>query len=52
MLVSQPPLRKPAARSERTQVTGDAVLIELAKLGFANMLDYIKVQPTGVVVDP
>lgn len=29
-------------RSERTGVTADAVVRELAKLGFANMLDYMR----------
>lgn len=35
------------ARSTRTQVTADAVVSELAKLGFANMLDYIQIGPEG-----
>ena len=29
------------ARSDRTEITADAVVAELAKLGFANMADYI-----------
>lgn len=35
-------------RSERTQVTADAVIAELAKLGFSNMLDYVTVQTDGL----
>ncbi len=34
-------------RSERTQITADAVITELARLGFSNMQDYIKVQEDG-----
>lgn len=34
-------------RSKRTLITVDAVLAELAKLGFANMLDYIAVSSDG-----
>lgn len=34
-------------RSQRTEITQDEVLKELAKLGFANMLDYIAVQEDG-----
>lgn len=30
------------ARSERTQVTADQVVTELAKIGFANMADYMR----------
>jgi len=36
-----------AKRSERTEITADRVLTELAKLGFANMADYLKVGPSG-----
>jgi phage terminase small subunit len=36
-----------AKRSERTAVTADLVLAELAKLGFANMADYMKAGPDG-----
>ena len=36
-----------AKRSERTQITADDVLEELAKIGFANMEDYIKVTEDG-----
>lgn len=34
-------------RSERTEITADRVLTELAKLGFANMLDYMRAGPGG-----
>ncbi|MGO3890095.1 MAG: terminase small subunit [Paenalcaligenes sp.] len=34
-------------RSERTEITQDMVLQELAKIGFANMQDYMKVSPDG-----
>jgi len=34
-------------RSERTEVTADRVLSELARMGFSNMLDYIKVDEYG-----
>jgi len=34
-------------RSHRTEITADAVLHELGRLGFANMMDYITVQPDG-----
>lgn len=37
------------ARSERTEITQDAVLRELAKIGFANMSDYMR---TGLDGDP
>jgi len=36
-----------AARAERTGITADAVLQELAKIGFANMQDYMRVGPDG-----
>lgn len=35
------------ARSERTGITADRVLAELAKLGFANMADYMKAGSGG-----
>lgn len=34
-------------RSERTEITQDAVLKELAKLGFANMMDYMSIDKNG-----
>ncbi len=34
-------------RSERTEITADAVLEELAKLGFSNMKDYAAVMSDG-----
>ncbi len=37
-------------RSERTQVTADQVVEELAKMGFANMLDYMRVTEDGAAV--
>jgi len=36
-----------AKRSERVGVSADNVLAELAKLGFANMADYMKPTPSG-----
>lgn len=36
-----------AARAERTKITADRVLAELAKIGFANMQDYVKVTAAG-----
>lgn len=36
-----------AERAERTQITADKVLTELGKLGFSNMLDYLKVGADG-----
>lgn len=36
-----------ADRGRRTGITADRVLQELALLGFANMLDYMTVQPDG-----
>lgn len=33
--------------SERTEISVEKVLMELAKLGFANMQDYIRIQPNG-----
>ena len=35
------------AREKRTGITSDRVLQELAKLGFANMADYMKCTPGG-----
>lgn len=35
------------ARSKRTEITQDAVLQELAKIGFANMQDYMRVGADG-----
>jgi phage terminase small subunit len=35
------------ARSQRTEITADRVLQEYAKIGFANMLDYIETNPDG-----
>jgi phage terminase small subunit len=36
-----------ARRAKRTEVTADAVVAELAKLGFANMADYMRAGPSG-----
>jgi phage terminase small subunit len=36
-----------AKRSKRTEITQDAVIEELAKIGFANMADYMKVGRDG-----
>ena len=36
-----------AKRSKRTEITQDMVIAELAKLGFSNMGDYMKVTPDG-----
>ena len=36
------------ARSKRTEITVDRVLKELAKLGFANMLDYMAISSDGL----
>jgi phage terminase small subunit len=36
-----------SARSERTEITSDLVLKELAKIGFANMADYMKCTTDG-----
>lgn len=36
-----------AKRSERTEITADRVLSELAKIGFANMADYMRVGLNG-----
>lgn len=35
------------ARSERTEISQDDVLRELSKIGFANMMDYIRIAPEG-----
>lgn len=35
------------ARSERTEITADRVLNELAKLGFSNMMDFMRVGADG-----
>jgi phage terminase small subunit len=35
------------ARAQRTEITADRVLTELAKLGFANMADYMRASPGG-----
>jgi phage terminase small subunit len=35
------------ARSKRTEITSDRVLTELARIGFANMADYMRVGPSG-----
>lgn len=35
------------AREQRTEITQDRVLQELAKLGFANMHDYMRITPEG-----
>jgi phage terminase small subunit len=35
------------AQSKRTEITADAVVAEFAKLGFANMADYMRAQPSG-----
>lgn len=35
------------ARSERTQITGDMVLAELALMGFSNMMDYTRTTDDG-----
>lgn len=36
-----------AERSRRTEITADRVVEELAKIGFANMADYMKATPDG-----
>jgi phage terminase small subunit len=38
-------------RSERTKITADRVLKELAKIGFANITDYLKVKTSERVVE-
>lgn len=38
-------------RSERTEITADRVLQELAKIGFANISDYLRVNTAERVVD-
>ncbi|MEK4513610.1 terminase small subunit [Paenibacillus sp. FSL K6-2524] len=38
-------------RSERTEITADRVLQELAKIGFANISDYLKVNTAERVVE-
>ena len=43
--------RAQAERSKRTAVTADMVVTELAKLGFANMLDYMRLAGGERVVD-
>ena len=39
--------RAMAERSERTRITADAVLVELGRIGFANILDYTRVGDDG-----
>jgi phage terminase small subunit len=41
------PVIRPNIRSKRTEITQDNVARELAKLGFANMGDYITSTPAG-----
>jgi phage terminase small subunit len=36
------------AQSERTEIKADRVLQELARIGFSNMLDYIRIGPNGL----
>ena len=36
-----------AERAERTEISADRVVAELAKLGFSNMLDYLRVDAHG-----
>ncbi len=36
--------------AEKAEVTQEKIVTELAKLGFSNMLDYIRVQPDGSAV--
>jgi phage terminase small subunit len=36
-----------AKRADRTEITADRVMLELAKLGFANMADYMRVGSDG-----
>ncbi len=40
------------ARSERTEITADQVLKELAKIGFANAGDFFEWGPDGITVKP
>ncbi len=37
-------------RAERTEIDSDLVIRELARMGFANMLDYVRVTPDGEAV--
>ena len=39
-----------AERGKRTEIEADAVIRELAKIGFANMLDYMRVTDEGEMV--
>jgi phage terminase small subunit len=39
------------ARSQRTEITADRVLMELAAIGFANISDYVEVAEQDVKVD-
>lgn len=51
-LMAMPKIQRAVAqaieeRSKRTEITADRVLEELAKIGFANMLDYMRVGANG-----
>ncbi len=39
-----------ARRARRTEVNADRVVLELARMGFANMLDYVRITPDGEAV--
>lgn len=39
-----------ARRSKRTEIDQDAVLIELAKLTFSNITDFVDISPAGIVI--
>ncbi|WP_249723471.1 terminase small subunit, partial [Paenibacillus dendritiformis] len=39
------------ARAKRTEITADRVLQELAKIGFANITDYLRVSTSERVVE-
>lgn len=47
VIVAKAIAEQQAKRSERTEVTQDSVVQELAKIGFANMKDYMRVGADG-----
>lgn len=47
VIVSQAVAKAQLARSKRTEVTQDRVVRELAKIGFANMMDYMRIGEDG-----
>ncbi|MFC1694129.1 terminase small subunit [Candidatus Latescibacterota bacterium] len=50
LIIQEEIQKKIKKRSERTEITSDMIVVELAKIGFANMSDYVKWNTSGITL--